>query len=90
MTGHQQAEQPSRMDATGQPDVRRLSAAQLSEIRAAAMNYMTNRPDAQIMARMWLYLAACGPSEAIAMVDEILTHRSRAAARATGCDGSGG
>jgi hypothetical protein len=65
--------------------VRRLSAERLGEIRAAALGYMTSKPEGEILARMWLYLAACGPSEAIAMVDEILRHRSQAAARMAGC-----
>jgi hypothetical protein len=66
-------------------EIRRLSAERLGEIRAAALSYMTTKPEGEILARMWLYLAACGPSEAIAMVDEILRHRSQAAARVAGC-----
>jgi hypothetical protein len=46
---------------------------------------MTTTPEGEILARMWLYLASCGPSEAIAMVDEILRHRSQTAARMAGC-----
>ncbi len=57
----------------------------LGEIRAAALSYMTTKPEGEILARMWLYLASCGPSEAIAMVDEILRHRSQTAARMAGC-----
>jgi hypothetical protein len=66
-------------------EIRRLSAERLGEIRAAALSYMTTKPEGEILARMWLYLASCGPSEAIAMVDEILRHRSQAAARMAGC-----
>jgi hypothetical protein len=51
---------------------------------------MTTKPEGEIMARMWLYLASCGPSEAIAMVDEILRHRSQAAARRAGCGTAAG
>jgi hypothetical protein len=80
-------EQPGTVAGSGAPVARRLSSERLAEIRAAALDYMTNRPDAQILARMWLYLAACGPSEAIAMIDEIERHRSLAAARKAGCIG---
>jgi hypothetical protein len=66
-------------------EIRRLSAERLGEIRAAALSYMTTKPEGEILARMWLYLASCGPSEAIAMVDEILRHRSQTAARMAGC-----
>ena len=69
----------------GPAEIRRLSAERLDEIRAAALNYMTTKPEGEILARMWLYLASCGPSEAIAMVDEILRHRSQTAARMAGC-----
>ena len=66
-------------------EIRRLLAERLGEIRAAALSYMTTKPEGEILARMWLYLASCGPSEAIAMGDEILRHRSQTAARMAGC-----
>ena len=71
-------------------EIRRLSAERLGEIRAAALSYMTTKPEGEILARMWLYLASCGPSEAIAMVDEILRNRSQAAARRAGCGTAAG